>query len=53
MTVGVRTTYVRDMATTEPPLLGAIDRLRAAVDRPLLAAPGSGNGSFRPGLACT
>jgi 2,4-dienoyl-CoA reductase (NADPH2) len=38
VTVGVRTTYVRDMATTEPPLLGAIDRLRAAVDRPLLVA---------------
>ena len=30
VTVGVRTTYVRDMATTEPPLLGAIDRLRAS-----------------------
>ena len=38
MTVGVRTTYVRDMATTEPPLLGAIDRLRALVDRPLLVS---------------
>jgi 2,4-dienoyl-CoA reductase-like NADH-dependent reductase (Old Yellow Enzyme family) len=36
LTVGVRTTYVRDMATTEPPLLGAIDHLRPAVDRPLL-----------------
>jgi 2,4-dienoyl-CoA reductase (NADPH2) len=38
VTVGVRTTYVRDMATTEPPLLGAIDRLRAVVDRPLLVS---------------
>jgi 2,4-dienoyl-CoA reductase-like NADH-dependent reductase (Old Yellow Enzyme family) len=36
LTVGVRTTYVRDMATTEPPLLGAIDHLRPAVDGPLL-----------------
>ena len=38
VTVGVRTTYVRDMATTEPPLLGAIDRLRPVVDRPLLVS---------------
>jgi 2,4-dienoyl-CoA reductase (NADPH2) len=38
VTVGVRATYVRDMATTEPPLLGAIDRLRAVVDRPLLVS---------------
>jgi hypothetical protein len=38
LTVGVRTTYVRDMATTEPPLLGAIDRLRRAVDGPLLVS---------------
>jgi 2,4-dienoyl-CoA reductase-like NADH-dependent reductase (Old Yellow Enzyme family) len=38
MTVGVRTTYVRDMATTEPPLLGAIGRLRPQVDRPLLVS---------------
>ena len=36
LTVGVRTTYVRDMATTEPPLLGAVGALRAAVERPLL-----------------
>ena len=28
LTVGVRTTYVRDMATEEPPLLGDIGRLR-------------------------
>jgi 2,4-dienoyl-CoA reductase-like NADH-dependent reductase (Old Yellow Enzyme family) len=38
VTVGVRTTYVRDMATTEPPLLGTIDRLRSVVDPPLLVA---------------
>jgi 2,4-dienoyl-CoA reductase (NADPH2) len=38
VTVGVRTTYVRDMATTEPPLLGAIDRVRESVDRPLLVS---------------
>jgi 2,4-dienoyl-CoA reductase-like NADH-dependent reductase (Old Yellow Enzyme family) len=38
VTVGVRTTYVRDMATTEPPLLGAVDRLRDAFDRPLLVS---------------
>ncbi|HET6865509.1 MAG TPA: FAD-dependent oxidoreductase [Solirubrobacteraceae bacterium] len=38
VTVGVRTTYVRDMATTEPPLLGAIDRLRHVVDGPLLVS---------------
>ena len=38
VTVGVRTTYVRDMATTEPPLLGAIDRLRPVIDRPLLVS---------------
>jgi 2,4-dienoyl-CoA reductase (NADPH2) len=38
VTVGVRTTYVRDMATTEPPLLGAIARLRQVVDGPLLVS---------------
>ena len=38
VTVGVRTTYVRDMATTEPPLLKSIDRLRAATNRPLLVS---------------
>ncbi len=36
LTVGVRTTYVKDMATEEPPLLGAIERLRPLVERPLL-----------------
>src|SRR4051794_4172595 len=36
LTVGVRTTYVRDMATQEPPLLEDIGRLRRAVDGPLL-----------------
>jgi 2,4-dienoyl-CoA reductase-like NADH-dependent reductase (Old Yellow Enzyme family) len=38
MTIGVRTTYVRDMATTEPPLLAMIERLRPYVDRPLLVS---------------
>jgi 2,4-dienoyl-CoA reductase-like NADH-dependent reductase (Old Yellow Enzyme family)/thioredoxin reductase len=38
VTVGVRTTYVRDMATTEPPLLGAIDRIRPLMSRPLLVS---------------
>lgn len=36
LTVGVRTTYVRDMATVEPPLLSAIGRLRPVVSCPLL-----------------
>ena len=36
LTVGVRTTYVRDMATEEPPLLGDIGGLRRSVDGPLL-----------------
>jgi 2,4-dienoyl-CoA reductase (NADPH2) len=36
LTVGVRTTYVRDMATEEPPLLAHVGRLRRLVDRPLL-----------------
>lgn len=36
VTVGVRTTYVKDMATEQPPLLEEIDRIRAVVDRPLL-----------------
>jgi 2,4-dienoyl-CoA reductase-like NADH-dependent reductase (Old Yellow Enzyme family) len=36
LTVGVRTTYVRDMATEEPPLLGDIDRIRRSVAGPLL-----------------
>jgi 2,4-dienoyl-CoA reductase-like NADH-dependent reductase (Old Yellow Enzyme family) len=36
LTVGVRTTYVRDMGTEEPPLLGDIGRLRRSVARPLL-----------------
>ena len=34
LTVGVRTTYVRDMATEAPPLLGDVGRLRPLVDRP-------------------
>ena len=36
LTVGVRTTYVRDMATEQPPLLDDIARLRRSVDGPLL-----------------
>lgn len=36
VTVGVRTTYVRDMAVREPPLLGEIAKLRAATTSPLL-----------------
>jgi 2,4-dienoyl-CoA reductase-like NADH-dependent reductase (Old Yellow Enzyme family) len=36
LTVGVRTTYVRDMATEEPPLLEHVGRIRQLVDRPLL-----------------
>jgi 2,4-dienoyl-CoA reductase (NADPH2) len=38
LTVGVRTTYVRDMATAEPPLLAVIPELRAAVQRPLIVS---------------
>ena len=36
LTVGVRTTYVKDMGTEEPPLLEAIERLRTVVEQPLL-----------------
>lgn len=36
LTVGVRTTYVKDMGTEAPPLLDAIARIRPLVDRPLL-----------------
>jgi 2,4-dienoyl-CoA reductase-like NADH-dependent reductase (Old Yellow Enzyme family) len=38
LTVGVRATYVKDMATDSPPLLGEICRLRPLVDRPLLVS---------------
>jgi 2,4-dienoyl-CoA reductase-like NADH-dependent reductase (Old Yellow Enzyme family) len=38
LTVGVRTTYVRDMATEAPPLLGDVARLRELVDGPLLVS---------------
>ncbi|GAA5055189.1 oxidoreductase [Nocardia callitridis] len=38
VTAGVRTTYVRDMATTAPPLAPHIPRLRAATTKPLLVA---------------
>jgi 2,4-dienoyl-CoA reductase-like NADH-dependent reductase (Old Yellow Enzyme family) len=36
LTVGVRTTYVRDMGTEAPPLLEHVGRIRQLVDRPLL-----------------
>jgi 2,4-dienoyl-CoA reductase (NADPH2) len=36
LTVGVRTTYVRDMGTEEPPLLADVGRLRRSVAGPLL-----------------
>jgi 2,4-dienoyl-CoA reductase-like NADH-dependent reductase (Old Yellow Enzyme family) len=36
LTVGVRTTYVKDMATEEPPLLDAIATVRPLVTPPLL-----------------
>ncbi|MBC2639931.1 MULTISPECIES: FAD-dependent oxidoreductase [unclassified Rhodococcus (in: high G+C Gram-positive bacteria)] len=46
VTVGVRTTYVRDMAVTDPPLLDAVGRLRAAVAAPLLVSQ-----AFRTGAS--
>jgi 2,4-dienoyl-CoA reductase-like NADH-dependent reductase (Old Yellow Enzyme family) len=46
VTVGVRTTYVRDMATVAPPLLDHVGTLRGAVDRPLLVSQ-----AFRTGDA--
>ncbi len=36
LTVGVRTTYVKDMGTEDPPLLPDVARVRAVVDGPLL-----------------
>jgi hypothetical protein len=38
LTVGVRTTYVRDMATERPPLLDDLPLLRPHVDVPLVAS---------------
>jgi 2,4-dienoyl-CoA reductase (NADPH2) len=38
LTVGVRTTYVRDMATAEPPLLPLLDRVLPLVSRPLIVS---------------
>ena len=38
LTVGVRTTYVRDMGTEAPPLLEDLARLRGLVDGPLLVS---------------
>ncbi len=40
LTVGVRTTYVKDMGTEEPPLLSAIGQLRPLIERPLLVSQG-------------
>ncbi|MFG2658615.1 FAD-dependent oxidoreductase [Streptomyces sp. NPDC048425] len=40
VTTGVRNTYVPGMATTRPPLLDAVARLRAAVTLPLLVSQG-------------
>ncbi|MFZ3572731.1 FAD-dependent oxidoreductase [Streptomyces sp. BH097] len=40
VTTGVRNTYVPGMATTRPPLLSAVSRLRAAVEAPLLVSQG-------------
>jgi 2,4-dienoyl-CoA reductase-like NADH-dependent reductase (Old Yellow Enzyme family) len=38
LTVGVRTTYVRDMATAEPPLLPHLPRVRPLTSGPLLVS---------------
>jgi 2,4-dienoyl-CoA reductase-like NADH-dependent reductase (Old Yellow Enzyme family) len=38
LTVGMRGSYVRDMATEQPPLLVDVAALRALTDRPLLVA---------------
>jgi 2,4-dienoyl-CoA reductase-like NADH-dependent reductase (Old Yellow Enzyme family) len=38
LTVGVRATYVKDMATEAPPLLSDIGRIRPLVKRPLLVS---------------
>jgi len=38
LTVGVRTTYVRDMATAEPPLLPHLARIRPLTGGPLLVS---------------
>ena len=38
VTVGVRTTYVRDMATDRPPLLDELARVRPLVTRPLIVS---------------
>jgi 2,4-dienoyl-CoA reductase-like NADH-dependent reductase (Old Yellow Enzyme family) len=38
LTVGMRTNYVRDMATERPPLLDDLPRLRAATSLPLLVS---------------
>ncbi|MFC9673462.1 MULTISPECIES: FAD-dependent oxidoreductase [unclassified Streptomyces] len=45
VTTGVRNTYVPGMATTRPPLLASVARLRAATGLPLLVSQG-----FRSGV---
>ena len=40
LTVGMRSAYVRDMATETPPLLSATERLRGLTTRPLLISHG-------------
>ena len=40
LTVGVRTTYVKDMGTEQPPLLDAIERLRPLVAAAAADLPG-------------
>lgn len=44
LTVGMRADYVRDMATTRPPLLDEISALRALTTRPLLISHGFRDG---------
>jgi 2,4-dienoyl-CoA reductase (NADPH2) len=46
ITVGVRTTYVRDMGTPAPPLLEHVGTLRPLIERPLLISQ-----AFRTGEA--
>lgn len=38
LTVGMRSTYVRDMATERPPLLDPLPRIRPLTDRPLVVS---------------
>ncbi|MFF2248108.1 FAD-dependent oxidoreductase [Streptomyces sp. NPDC058142] len=45
VTTGVRNTYVPGMATTRPPLLASVARLRAATGLPLLVSQGFRSGA--------